>query len=62
MTEPLVIQKMKKLGPYVSVTHQDNNLGKYFSVYDDTSCKQTYPKTYKDLLEDLDRRILDHGK
>ena len=61
MREPLVIQKLKRLASLVSCVdityqHQYGN----FSVYDSGSGTSfSYPKTYKELLEDLDNRIVE---
>lgn len=58
MKEPLVIQRIKRLGTlagYVSLNYNPNHY--YFSVYEKESGTHTYPKSYKELLEDLDKRI-----
>ena len=67
MTEPLVIQKLKKLAEvsgrgYAFIAFSEHFLEcPHFTLYDHVA-GHTFPKTDKDLLADLDRRIADAEK
>ena len=60
MTEPIFIQKLKRLGELTGYVSLNYNPAYYtWSVYDQRSKMHTYLETYEDLLADLDRRIAD---